>query len=50
MQLEGYIGNFVTGAEADFILLDPQATPLLKRRTASCNSLEELLFALAAGR
>lgn len=47
MQLEGCIGNFVTNAEADFLVLDPQATPLLKRRTASCNSLEELLFALA---
>jgi guanine deaminase len=47
MQLEGCIGNFVTNAEADFILLDPQATPLLERRTSSCNSLEELLFALA---
>jgi guanine deaminase len=47
MQLEGVIGNFVAGAEADFIVLDPQATPLLARRTASANSLEELLFALA---
>ncbi|MGZ5780959.1 MAG: guanine deaminase, partial [Burkholderiaceae bacterium] len=33
MQLEGTIGNFVAGAEADFIVLDPQATPLLARRT-----------------
>ena len=47
MQLEGTIGNFVPGTEADFIVLDPQATPLLARRTARCNSLEELLFALA---
>jgi guanine deaminase len=47
MQLEGTIGNFVAGAEADFIVLDPQATPLLARRTERCNSLEELLFALA---
>ncbi len=47
MQLEGTIGSFVAGAEADFILLDPQATPLLKRRTERCNSLEETLFALA---
>jgi guanine deaminase len=29
MQLEGTIGNFAAGAEADFIVLDPQATPLL---------------------
>ncbi|MDC8757121.1 guanine deaminase [Janthinobacterium fluminis] len=47
MQLEGTIGNFAAGAEADFIVLDPKATPLLARRTARCNSLEELLFALA---
>ena len=47
MQLEGTIGNFVAGAEADFIVLDPQATPLLARRTARTNSLEEWLFAFA---
>ncbi|MES2129422.1 MAG: guanine deaminase [Pseudomonadota bacterium] len=47
MQLEGTIGNFAAGAEADFIVLDPQATPLLARRTARTGSLEELLFALA---
>ena len=47
MQLEGTIGNFAVGAEADFIVLDPQATPLLARRTERCNGLEELLFALA---
>ena len=47
MQLEGTVGNFVTGAEADFIVVDPTATPLLERRTARCNSLEELLFAVA---
>jgi len=47
MQLEGTIGNFAPGAEADFIVLDPQSTPLLARRTGRCDSLEELLFALA---
>jgi guanine deaminase len=47
MQLEGTIGNFVPGAEADFIVLDPKATPLLERRTSHCNTLEETLFALA---
>jgi guanine deaminase len=47
MQLEGTIGSFAPGLEADFIVLDPKATPLLARRTAHCNSLEELLFALA---
>jgi len=47
MQLEGTVGNFVAGAEADFIVVDPKATPLLERRTTRCNSLEELLFAVA---
>jgi guanine deaminase len=47
MQLEGTIGSFVPGAEADFIVLDPKATPLLARRTSHCDTLEELLFALA---
>lgn len=47
MQLEGTIGSFVPGAEADFVVLDPQATPLLARRTACTGSLEELLFAFA---
>lgn len=47
MQLDGTIGNFVVGNEADFILLDPAATPLLQRRIARTESLEELLFAFA---
>ena len=47
MQLEGTIGSFAPGAEADFIVLDPQSTPLLARRTERCSNLEELLFALA---
>lgn len=47
LQLEGAIGNFSAGAEADFVVLDPQSTPLLARRTARAESLEELLFALA---
>jgi len=47
MQLAGTIGNFAPGAEADFVVLDPQATPLLARRAAHSDSLEELLFAFA---
>ena len=47
MSLEGTIGSFAVGAEADFVVLDPQATPLLARRSAHCESLEEQLFALA---
>ncbi|MGS0742441.1 guanine deaminase [Glaciimonas sp. GG7] len=47
LQLENTIGNFVAGAEADFIVIDPKATPLLARRSANTNSLEEQLFVLA---
>ena len=47
MQLEGTIGSFAKDAEADFIVLDPKATPLLARRTERTESLEELLFAFA---
>ena len=47
MQLEGVVGSLARGNEADFIVLDPKATPLLARRSAHCDSLEEQLFALA---
>lgn len=42
----GKVGRVAAGYEADFILLDPQATPLLARRTALADSIEELLFVL----
>lgn len=44
--LEGVVGNLQPGCEGDFIVLDPQATPLLARRTAQAGSLDELLFAM----
>jgi guanine deaminase len=40
------VGNLQVGCDADFVVLNPQATPLLARRTASANSLDELLFAM----
>jgi guanine deaminase len=46
LDIEAHIGNVQVGLEADLILLDPAATPLLKRRTAAAKSLDELLFAL----
>jgi guanine deaminase len=44
--LHGVVGNLQPGHEADFIVLNPAATPLLARRTAQANSLDELLFAM----
>jgi guanine deaminase len=44
--LEGVIGNLAPGSEADFIVIDPRATPLLARRTSLAANLDELLFAL----
>ncbi|MDP3252411.1 MAG: guanine deaminase [Hydrogenophaga sp.] len=44
--LEGVVGNLQPGNEADFVVLDPQATPLLTRKTSQASSLDELLFAL----
>ena len=46
--LDGVVGNLLPGCEADFVVLNPQATPLLARKTARANTLEELLFALIA--
>ena len=40
------IGNLQPGCEADFIVLNSAATPLLARKTARANSLDELLFAM----
>jgi guanine deaminase len=44
--LNGVVGNLQPGCDADILILNPQATPLLARRTARAQSLDELLFAL----
>jgi guanine deaminase len=41
-----HVGTLESGAEADLVLLDPAATPLLARRSAAADSVEALLFAL----
>ena len=46
LYLDDRIGNFAPGKEADFVVLDPRATPLLARRSAACATLEERLFVL----
>jgi guanine deaminase len=44
--LEGVVGNLQPGCEADFIVMDPAATPLLARKTQHARNLDELLFSL----
>jgi len=46
LYLEADIGNFDVGKEADFIVLDPAATPHLARRMGRATTLDEKLFAL----
>jgi guanine deaminase len=46
MGLGDRIGNLTPGHEADFLVLDDRATPLLARRTGAANSLAEWLFAM----
>ncbi len=46
MGLAGVVGNLQPGYDADFVILNPQATPILARRTARAQSLDELLFAM----
>jgi hypothetical protein len=41
LRLDDRIGSFEAGREADFIVLDPDATPLLERRMRSAKTLEE---------
>jgi len=47
LDLEGVIGNFIKGNEADFIVLDYHATPLMSRRITRCKNLTEKLFILS---
>ena len=40
------VGNLLPGCEADFVVLNPSATPLLARKTALATNLDEWLFSL----
>lgn len=44
--LSGVVGNLLPSCEADFVVLNPQATALLARKTAQAESLDELLFSM----
>jgi guanine deaminase len=45
LYLDDRIGSLAVGKEADFVVLDPAATPLLARRMARTTTLAEKLFA-----
>jgi guanine deaminase len=45
LHLDDRIGSFAPGREADFVVLDPDATPLVGRRMRLARTLEERLFA-----
>jgi guanine deaminase len=44
--MDGRIGSFQPGHEADFVVLRADATPLLARRMAQARTIEERLFVL----
>ena len=46
LYMEDKVGNFSAGKEADFVVLDLTATPLMQRRLQHTTSLHEQLFAL----
>ena len=46
LHLDSHIGNFASGKEADFILLNLTATPLQKIRQENAKNLSQTLFAL----
>jgi len=46
LDLDNHIGNFGIGKEADMVVLDEQATPLLARKAKTNNDWEERLFTL----
>jgi guanine deaminase len=46
LYLDDFIGNFTPGKEADFVVLDPRATPELDFRLKRSESLAERLFAM----
>ena len=46
LYLDDKIGNFASGKDADFVVLDYQATPLIAYRMQQAKTIEEKLFAL----
>ncbi|NNM58993.1 MAG: guanine deaminase [Legionellales bacterium] len=46
LQIDSKVGNFDKGKEADFIIIDPDASPFLKYRRRGVEDIFELLFIL----
>jgi guanine deaminase len=46
LYLDDKLGNFLPGKDADFVVLDYNATPLISYRMQQAKSMEERLFAL----
>lgn len=46
LRLDDKLGNFESGKEADFVVLDFDGSSLTARRSAAADSIEEKLFAL----
>lgn len=46
LSLDDKIGNFLPGKEADFVVLDPHATPLSNVREANSQTLDQKLFVM----
>jgi guanine deaminase len=47
LRIDDKVGNLAPGKEADFLVLDLAATPLMARRTAAAGSIAEQLFILS---
>ena len=47
LRIDDRVGNLTPGKEADFLVLDLAATPLLARRTAAAATIAETLFVLS---
>lgn len=47
LDMQQRVGQFSVGSEADFIVLDPHATPLMSRRFAQSDALAERLLLFA---
>lgn len=46
LDIDDRVGSFRSGREADFVVLDPDATPLMARRNSFTEAIVEQLFAL----